>query len=174
MQPELHITELTQKMQWCHYPDRNDWIGRLPGYFRKGSTNGCAPGTTLFQDIAAARKGFQLDRRHRPLPGFCVRLSAHPPRLYPRIQTLALRRRDLFPDPDGHFRIRRCEYAPSPRLHPMGRRRGAPSGNIRHQRPAPAAAGTGHGGGSSVPLRPQDRRRPGHRPLPGGLLSRPE
>ena len=46
MQPELHITELTQKMQWCHYPDRNDWIGRLPGYFRKGSTNGCAPGTT--------------------------------------------------------------------------------------------------------------------------------
>ena len=33
MQPELHITELTQKMQWCHYPDRNDWIGRLPGCF---------------------------------------------------------------------------------------------------------------------------------------------
>ena len=97
MQPELHITELTQKMQWCHYPDRNDWIGRLPGYFRKRLLQTAAPrGQPLFQDIAAARKGFQLDRRHRPLPGFCVRLSAHPPRLYPRIQTLALRRRDLF------------------------------------------------------------------------------
>lgn len=46
MQPELHITELTQKMQWCHYPDRNDWIGACRAISAKGSTNGCAPGTT--------------------------------------------------------------------------------------------------------------------------------
>lgn len=46
MQPELHITELTQKMQWCHYPDRNDWIGVCRAISAKGSTNGCAPGTT--------------------------------------------------------------------------------------------------------------------------------
>lgn len=106
---------------------RQERLDRAPaGLFPQKALQTAAPrGQPLFQDIAAARKGFQLDRRHRPLPGFCVRLSAHPPRLYPRIQTLALRRRDLFPDPDGHFRIRRCEYAPSPRLHPMGRRRGA-------------------------------------------------
>lgn len=35
MQPELHIEELTQKMRWPHYPDRNDWIKHLPGFFRK-------------------------------------------------------------------------------------------------------------------------------------------
>ena len=46
MQPELHITELTQKMQWCHYPDRNDWIGSLPGYFRKRLYKRLRPGTT--------------------------------------------------------------------------------------------------------------------------------
>lgn len=144
MQPELHITELTQKMQWCHYPDRNDWIGHLPGYFRKRLYKRLRPGDNpYFRTLPPLEKGSNWDRRHRPLPGFCVRLSAHPPRLYPRIQTLALRRRDLFPDPDGHFRIRRCEYAPSPRLYPVGRRRGAPS--RKHSAPTTCSGCCRHG-----------------------------
>lgn len=58
MQPELHITELTQKMQWCHYPDRNDWIGRLPGYFRKRLYKRLRPGDNpYFRTLPPLEKG---------------------------------------------------------------------------------------------------------------------
>ena len=58
MQPELHITELTQKMQWCHYPDRNDWIGHLPGYFRKRLYKRLRPGDNpYFRTLPPLEKG---------------------------------------------------------------------------------------------------------------------
>lgn len=58
MQPELHIEELTQKMQWPHYPGRNDWIKRLPGFFRKRLYKWLRPRTNpYFNTLPPLEKG---------------------------------------------------------------------------------------------------------------------
>ena len=45
-------------MQWCHYPDRNDWIGRLPGYFRKRLYKRLRPGDNpYFRTLPPLEKG---------------------------------------------------------------------------------------------------------------------
>lgn len=170
MQPELHITELTQKMQWCHYPDRNDWIGRLPGYFRKRLYKRLRPGDNpYFRTLPPLEKG----------SNWIVVTDRFRDFVFDYLRT--------HPDYIRAFRHSHCgdeiffqtlmgisEFAGANTRRPLVYTRwvgeGAPHpGNIRHRRPVPAAAGTGHGGGSSVPLRPQDRRRPGHRPLPGDV-----